>query len=56
MIEEMEIECLSCGWIGGPGECVCSEEDHKSEKKPNEILFNCCPQCGKAGQFEDLEP
>lgn len=56
MNDEPEIECPSCGWIGSPEECVCSEEEDKSEKPTSEIAFNRCPQCKVAGQFEDFEP
>ena len=53
--EAGEIECLSCGWSGDPGECVCSDADDKSDKLASEISFNLCPQCGAVDNFEDLE-
>lgn len=52
-LSEHDIECLSCGWMCDPGECVCSKEDHESDKPTDDIQFNVCPQCGAVGDFEE---
>ena len=52
-MSEYDIECLSCGWMGNPRECVCSKEDYESDKPRDEIQFNLCPHCGAVGNFEE---
>jgi hypothetical protein len=54
-MSDYEIECIECGWSGRREELHCSDEDDNSEKKVDDIAFNCCPDCGEKDCFEDLE-
>lgn len=49
-----EIEC-SCGWQGYTEDLLCSEEDDKSNKKVEEIIFNLCPRCGESEGIIDID-
>ena len=56
MIDEYEIECIDCGWIGGYSDLQCSDEDAGDGAKPVDLVdFNRCPGCGEADCFEEIE-
>ena len=48
------IECQTCGWVGDPDECVCSDEDAASTKPTAKIAFDLCPDC-KSDDLENLD-
>ena len=53
-MNDYELECMECGWMGLYQELHCSEEDSKSDKPTEQIKFNLCPDCGGT-EFEELE-